>query len=434
MIVDADAAARSLGARLREGGWPVRDCTFSRLEGGAGPETWRVRLSRTDGNATSLVLRTDAATRLLGSASRAEEYAALRAAWTAGVPVPEPILFEPSGSLLGAPFFLTKEVAGTAQPAALLGGPAHGETGLAAQCAAALAGIHAVPCRTSRNAIANALGWATDRLARLDHARPALAFAHGWCMHHRPPEGETVFAHRDFRVGNLMVSDGRLVAVLDWEYARPSDPHEDLGWFCAPAWRHGRLGLEAGGLASRETFLLAYEATSGRAVNRARVTWWSVMGQLRWALIAIAQAQRALGGQPDLDLALTGHRLPYVERDLLDMIAPPGAHAGREGATHPLFTQDGPSADDLETVAAQVPPLGSDDAHLRASLHRIAARLRAAPPRDTDRAKVLADRVHRDGPDALGNHALWQTLEDEAAARCAIGDREARGTDEVIPA
>ena len=434
MIVDADAAARQLGAYLREAGWRVRDCMLSRLEGGAGPETWRVCLLRSDGGPTRVVLRTDAATRLLGSASRVEEHAALRMAWTAGVPVPEPILLEPSALPLGAPFFLMEEVGGAASPAAFLGDPSRGGTGMAAHCAAALANIHAAPCTRSTDAVADALHWTGERLADLDRARPALAFAHAWCAHRRPREGETVFAHRDFRIGNLMVSDGRLVAVLDWEYARPSDPHEDLGWFCAPAWRHGRLALEAGGLASRETFLAAYETASGRAVDRARVTWWSAMGQLRWALIAIAQGARALGGQPDLDLALTGHRLPQIERDLLDLTAPRGVRADPDGSTLALFTQDGPSADELETIAAQVPPHGSDDARLRASLHRIAARLRAELPRHTGRANVLAERVHRDGPDALADHAFWQTLRDEAAARCAISDREARDTDGLVPA
>ena len=425
MIVDADVAARQLGAYLRENGWQVRDCTLSRLEGGAGPETWHVALLRSDGGPTGLVLRIDAATRLLGSMSRVEEHAALQMAWTAGVPVPEPILLEPSASPLGAPFFLMEEVGGTASPAALLGDPSRGGTGIAEECAAALANIHAAPCTRSTDAVMDALHWTSERLANLDHARPALAFAHAWCAHCRPGEGETVFAHRDFRIGNLMVSNKRLVAVLDWEYARPSDPHEDLGWFCAPAWRHGRLALEAGGLATRKTFLAAYEAASGRTVDRARVTWWSIMGQLRWALIAMAQSQRALGGQPDLDLALTGHRLPQIERDLLDMIAPPGAPAGRAGATHPLFTQDGPNADELEAVAARIPPQGSDDARLRASLHRIQARLRAAPPRDTGRAKVLAGRIRREGPDALADRALWRMFRDEAAARCAISDRDA---------
>ena len=429
MIGDAGAAALALRAYLRGIGWDVRGCELSRLAGGAGPETWHVRLVRGDGGATRLVLRTDAATRLLGSLSRGEEYAALRLAWTAGVPVAEPVVVEPSARPLGAPFILVAEVDGTARPAVLLGGSPHDRMQLARQSATILGRIHAAAsprsARAYGSAVADALGWTADQITKLDHARPALDYAQAWCVSHHPPESKSVFAHRDFRVGNLMVSNGRIVAVLDWEYARPSDPHEDLGWFCAPAWRHGRLALEAGGLVPREPFLAAYEAVSGWAIERARVTWWSVLGQLRWALIAIAQGRRALGGQPDLDLALTGHRLPQIERDLLYMIAPGGTRTEPTSATQPPFTRDGPVADDLETVAAQVEAGGVDDAVLRATLHRIAARLRAAPPCDTARAVALSERIRRCGPRALEDRALWRVLSDEAVARCAISDRDA---------
>lgn len=39
---------------------------------------------------------------------------------------------------------------------------------------------------------------------------------------------------------NLVVGGEGLVGVLDWELAHLGDPLEDVGWFCAPAWRHGR--------------------------------------------------------------------------------------------------------------------------------------------------------------------------------------------------
>lgn len=93
---------------------------------------------------------------------------------------------------------------------------------------------------------------------------------------------------------------------------------EDVAWFCARCWRFGVNALEAGGIAARETFYRAYEAASGRAVDRAVIPYWEAMAHVRWAVIALQQTARHLSGrQPDLELALIGRRLPELEHEIL---------------------------------------------------------------------------------------------------------------------
>ncbi|MEM7566731.1 MAG: phosphotransferase family protein, partial [Pseudomonadota bacterium] len=227
--MDRAAAAQTLADALGARG-PVR---LERFHGGAGPETWLAR-----NGSDRLVLRTDAATRLEESGTRAQEFAALQRAHHAAVPTPQPLHLERDPSVLGAPFFLMSHAPGTARPGDVVSqaGPA-----FLADCAAALACIHAAPAPGPVDAVARALDEAERRIRWLAPTRPALRYLLTWARVNAPPPAPTVFAHRDFRVGNLLASRGRLTAVIDWEFAGLSEREEDLGWFCAPAWRHGWL-------------------------------------------------------------------------------------------------------------------------------------------------------------------------------------------------
>ena len=73
--------------------------------------------------------------------------------------------------------------------------------------------------------------------------------------------------HGDFRVGNILYDEEGLTAVLDWEGVHIGEPEEDLAWFCTRVWRFGMIEMEAGGIASREDWLCAYESASGLAIS-----------------------------------------------------------------------------------------------------------------------------------------------------------------------
>ncbi|WP_035694159.1 phosphotransferase family protein [Azospirillum halopraeferens] len=274
----------------------------------------------------AVVLRIGPASGMAASLDKMHEFAVLCAARTAGVAVPEPLFACEDADILGGPFYVMRRAAGTAAGRLVVRCEAP-QRDLARELGRTLGRLHRVrpddddldlPLPRDGGAAAAAV---RDYRAWMDGAAdrdPVLAWGLRWLQVHAPAPGDVVLCHRDFRTGNYLVEDGRLTAVLDWEFAGWSDPMEDLGWFCARSWRFGRTDREAGGIADRADLYAGYEETAGRSVDAARVAWWEAAAYLRWAAIAIMQGRRHTSGtEPSLELALTGRLVPEIERDLL---------------------------------------------------------------------------------------------------------------------
>jgi aminoglycoside phosphotransferase (APT) family kinase protein len=324
------------GARTRLAAWltaaagaPMTIGSMALLSGGAVQQNWALDVSR-GGAPERWVLRTDNAAVLAVSLPRATEFALLRAAQGAGVTVPEPLFCCETAEVTGAPFFVMRRAEGVArghvlvrQAAAVGGDPA-----LATALGRELARIHSI--RPPRDDLAMlpappddpAVDFVARQRAALDAAgtpRPVLEWGLRHLEREAPRPGEVVLNHNDFRTGNYMVHEGRVTAVLDWEFAAWGDPHADLGWLCAPCWRFGGAH-EAGGIGPRAALYGGYEEASGRRVEPDRVRWWELAATIRWAVIAADQAGRHLSGQENnLELALTGHIVPELEMDVLRM-------------------------------------------------------------------------------------------------------------------
>ena len=282
----------------------------------------------------ALVLRHDAPSGIAVSHGKAEEFALLKAAAEAGVTVPEPLFLCLDEALLGSRFYVMRRVAGRAEGHRLVkdGGPVTDGPALAERLGAELARIHTiVPPRADlaflerpeASPACHAIGLYRGYLDALEYDDPALEWGLRWCEIHAPPRGEIVLVHQDFRTGNYMVEDGRLTAVLDWEFCAWGDPMSDIGWFCAKCWRFGRDDRAAGGIAPREAFYRGYEAASGRRIDPEAVAYWEVMAHLRWAVIAVQQGDRHVsGGEASLELALTGRRAEALAFEVLRQTGP----------------------------------------------------------------------------------------------------------------
>lgn len=307
-----------------------------RLGGGAIQENWRVDLEIVGGERHgrhALVLRTSAPSGVAVSWSREQEFAVLQVAHRAGVTVPEPWLCCAEPAVIGRPFYLMRWQPGDARGHKLVRDPAVLAAGdrLVAQLAQELAALHRVaPPVTGLGFMPEPQGSpAQARIAEyrahldgMDAVEPVLEWALTWLARAAPDWPQPCLIHGDFRTGNYLVVDGELSAVLDWEFAAFGDPREDLGWMLARYWRFGAYGREAGGIGSRAALLEGYEAASAAPLDRTAVGWWEVMATVRWAIIALMQAERhASGAEPSLELALTGLVLPQLELDLLARIA-----------------------------------------------------------------------------------------------------------------
>lgn len=310
-----------------------------KLSGGAIQENWAADLvisGGTHAGELAVVVRCDAPSGVSDSHSRAQEFALLRAAFEAGVTVPEP-LWLGDASVFGRDFFVMRRVSGAAAGHRLvkdmtLGGD---RVALTRRLGEEIAKIQRVQASAElgfleRPTTHPALHFIAKSRAFLDGYHtpfPALEWGLRWLEKHVPDaagwrDEQLVLAHRDFRTGNYMVDAGGLTAVLDWEFSAWSHPLEDLGWLCARCWRFGQLGdaKAAGGIGTREDLLAGYNAASGKQVTPADLYYWEVFGELRWAMIAIGQGERHISGrEPSLELALTSHIVPELELHILRM-------------------------------------------------------------------------------------------------------------------
>ena len=303
-----------------------------RLAGGASREIWAFDLVRA-ATRERLVLRRDPPGHHVQS-SRRDEFALLRAAQAAGLPVPRVLWCEADGAALGSPFFVMEFVEGETLARRLLrdGEYAPARAALPGQLAAALARIHTIdPAEPTLAFLPRPPvdeSPAAAELARQEQMyravtpdpHPALELAFRWLAARLPSPATPTVVHGDYRIGNVIFGPEGLRAVLDWELAHVGDPLEDLGWLCVRSWRFGADDRPAGGLTDRETFFTAYERAAGASVDRAAVRWWEVFGNLKWAVICILQARTFLDGAvKSVELASLGRRVAETELELLEL-------------------------------------------------------------------------------------------------------------------
>ncbi|MBV8119356.1 MAG: phosphotransferase family protein [Alphaproteobacteria bacterium] len=307
------------------------------LAGGAIQENWGLDTRFSGGSLDGpqrLVLRAAGNTGVPSSLERLHEFAVLKAAFAAGVTVPEPLYASADPSIFGKPFFVMRRANGTAAAHHITRNPALDPVlpQIGEQLGRELARIHAIrPPRPDLDFLspyeksdpACQIAGFRDYLDAHPSPRPVLEWGLRWLETHVPAPAEPVLCHHDFRTGNYLLDGARLTGILDWEFAGWGDPHEDLGWFCSKGWRFARLDREAGGIADREPFYRGYEAESGRRIDPVRVHFWEVIASVRWAIIALQQSDRhILGGERSLDLALTGRRASECELAILMLLDP----------------------------------------------------------------------------------------------------------------
>ena len=325
----SDALASALNA-------PIHDLT--RLTAGASMESWAFRAGE-----RALILRrapggaADASG--LGSIPLATEAATIEAARAAGVRAPEVVHVFAPDSPIGAGYVMDR-LPGEALPPRLFRDPELAPVldALPERLARELAAIHAVPTDTlpalPRLGARELIAEYHKPYRAFGQRRPVYELAFRWLKQNCPaPYAPRVLVHGDFRMGNLLIDQTGLTAVLDWELCHLGDPHQDLAYICAPSWRFGRRDKVVGGIGAVEPFLAAYEAASGRRIDRARFDVWRVLTTLFWgsACMTMLNAWRD-GVERTVERAAIGRRISEVEIDLLLLL---GRLEGVEGGTLP---------------------------------------------------------------------------------------------------
>jgi aminoglycoside phosphotransferase (APT) family kinase protein len=305
------AMDRILGAAA-----PISNLT--RLSGGANMESWSF-----DREGQGYVLRRAPSDEFMEARGFGHdvEAALVRAVHAAGIRAPDIVGELIPNDDLGSGYVM-KRVEAEVNPAKIVAAP---PASLINDIARELALIHALK-PTAAVAIpqmdtAAALADLKARFISYGGDRPIIALAIKWCDDHLPPPIEPRLVHGDFRMGNIMVDQNGLAAVLDWELAHWGDIHEDLAYGCMAVWRFGQIDKAAFGISDLENYFAAYTSESGREVDRSRFRFWLIYRTLWWALgcLQMAEIWRS-GADRSLERPVIGRRTSENEIDLLILL------------------------------------------------------------------------------------------------------------------
>jgi aminoglycoside phosphotransferase (APT) family kinase protein len=250
----------------------------------------------------------------------------LRVAGRHGVAVPRVLHVLRPADKLGEGYLMSRE-RGEALPFRLLVEQryAQARARFAFECGQTLGRIHQIPVAQlpaglRDQSIAEQLARTQQLLDEFGNASPVHQLALNWLREHQPPEGPRSLVHGDFRMGNLLLDESALVAVLDWELAHVGNPVEDLGYLCCNVWRFGREP-PVGGCGDYEDLLAGYRAVTGSAPPLDQIHYWQVFGTLGWGLVCLTMIELYRSGQDrSLERAAVGRRLSESEIDLLVLL------------------------------------------------------------------------------------------------------------------
>lgn len=300
-----------------------------RLSGGASQETWLISLNG-EAAPASLILRRAPGGQETSFDSAAiglpNEAKLIRSAEQCGVPVPEVIHILGEDDGLGEGFLMTKIEGETIARRILRDDRfATARKELPAQCGHALQGIHTIdvsghPALKHSSGI-DQLDYYEEIYQSTDSCRPILDLAMVWLRENAPDPLEPVLVHGDFRLGNIMVDEDGLAAVLDWELAHVGDPREDVAWMCTNAWRFGHSDKRLGGFGDVEDLLHAYAKAGGPSLTPDDIDWWETLSSMKWGVMCMLmyEAFRS-GSDPSVERAAIGRRISENEMDLINLL------------------------------------------------------------------------------------------------------------------
>jgi aminoglycoside phosphotransferase (APT) family kinase protein len=247
-----DRLARRLGGRA---------ISVESLQGGVSAPT-RLLTYEQDGRTRRAVLRGSSrlASREGAAASLVRSHVLLGVLADEGQPVPEPLFFDPDGSILGEPVLVLDHLEGSTElPPPDVALPAMAEL---------LAGVHRLPTErldpVRLPVEVDPASEARSLVAALPRLEPAM-----FALDATPRSTEPVLLHGDFWPGNVLWRDGAVVGLIDWEDAALGDRERDLG--TARTEITLALGAEAAA-----AFRRCYDSASEAALDDHRVDLWTL--------------------------------------------------------------------------------------------------------------------------------------------------------------
>ena len=311
-------------------------CVFSMIEGGHSNLTYAV----TDANHRVFALRRPPFGDILESAHDiGREFRVLSALADTDVPVPTALGMCSDISVNGAPFYVMSFVEGVVPHDAELGDliPMSERYAVSDSIVDVLAALHTLDPDSvglgdlgrRENYVGRQLRrWASQWEKSKQREIPEMRQAHRRLESEIPPQIRSTIVHGDFRLGNAIVADGRVVAMLDWELCTLGDPLTDLGYLFN-GWRTPdepalwpSSPTQAGGYRSLDELSARYSAATGADLSR--IGYYQAFQS--WRLAAILEGvyaryrHGAMGSTDGVDLDTVAKSVVHLARDALDQL------------------------------------------------------------------------------------------------------------------
>ena len=187
------------------------------------------------------------AAKLLPSAHAIErEFHVMRALAAQGIPVPWTLLLVEDESVIGRAFYLMQHVEGRIFWDPTLPGLSNDERAtIYDEMNRVIARLHTVDIERAGlsdygkagNYFQRQIGrWSKQYRASETEPIDAMNRLIDWLPEHIPPSDETTVVHGDYRMDNLIFhpTEGRIIAILDWELSTLGHPLADFSYHCMP--------------------------------------------------------------------------------------------------------------------------------------------------------------------------------------------------------
>ena len=151
--------------------------------------------------------------------------------------------------------------------------------------------------------------WTKQWEATKTHEIPEMEESERLLHRDMPEQVGYAIVHGDYRIGNMIIRDGRMAALLDWELCTLGDPLADLGYLLNNWVEHGEPGAATSptgvvGFPGRDHILDVYRERTGSDLDR--INYYRAFSH--WRLGAITQGVYkrylvgAMGTNRDFDL------------------------------------------------------------------------------------------------------------------------------------
>lgn len=274
---------------------------FTLIAGGHSNLTYACR----DRNGASVVLRRPPLGHVLESAhDMGREHRIISALAGSRVPVAPTHGLCATNEVNGAPFYVMAFVEGTVphDAASVSKMPESSRAALGDHVADVLAQLHAIdPDDVGLGDLGRKEAYLTRQLKRWTkqweasktHDIPAMEDSCRLLAERMPEQRGAAIVHGDYRLGNMIVGNGRILAVLDWELCTLGDPLADVGYLLNAWVEPGEVEAAAaaatptaaGGFPSRAHLAARYAKATGRDLSG--INYYRAFSH--WRLAAIGQ-------------------------------------------------------------------------------------------------------------------------------------------------